>query len=72
MLKLYFNPMSRAVRVRWMLEELGVPYELVRMDFDKGDCETPEFMKVHPLGVVPAIEDGDFHRRNALHVEPRL
>jgi glutathione S-transferase len=57
MLKLYYNPMSRAGRVRWLLEELGAPYELVPMDFAKGDLKKPEYMKVHPLGLLPAIQD---------------
>lgn len=55
MIKLYYNPFSRATRVRWLLEEIGEPYELVRVDLDQ---ENPELEKVHPLGKVPAIEDG--------------
>jgi glutathione S-transferase len=60
MLKLYYNPMSRAARVRWLLEELGAPYEAVPVDFSKGEHKRPEYMKVHPLGVLPAIQDDGF------------
>jgi glutathione S-transferase len=42
-----------------VLEELGVPYELVRLDLDKGEHKTPEYLAIHPLGKVPALKDGD-------------
>jgi glutathione S-transferase len=59
-MKLYYNPQSRAARVRWMLEELGAPHELVHMDFTKGDHKKPEYLKIHPMGSLPAIEDNGF------------
>ena len=59
MLKLYHSPQSRSVRPRWLLEELGVPYELVKLDMQKGEHKTPAYMKVHPHGAVPALADGD-------------
>jgi len=42
-----------------MLEEVGAPYELVRLDLSKGDHKQPEYMKIHPHGAVPALVDGD-------------
>jgi glutathione S-transferase len=57
MLKLYYIPKTRSSRPRWMLEELGVPYELVRMTFE--DARTPEYRRIHPLGAVPALSDGE-------------
>jgi glutathione S-transferase len=56
-MKLYFFQQSRATRVRWMLEELGAPYELVPVDMTKGEHKHPDYMKVHPMGSLPAIED---------------
>ena len=50
---------SRATRPRWVLEELGVPYELVRLDPATGSTRTPEHLARHPLGHVPVLEDGD-------------
>jgi glutathione S-transferase len=41
------------------LEELGVPYELVRLDAATGATRTPEHLALHPLGHVPVLEDGD-------------
>jgi glutathione S-transferase len=59
MLKLYYVPRTRATRPRWLLEELGLPYELVRLDAKGGATRTPEHLARHPLGHVPALEDGD-------------
>lgn len=56
-MKLYTNPRSRGVRVHWTLEELGVPHELQILDMQKGEHRQPEYLKVHPLGQVPALED---------------
>lgn len=58
MIKLFYVPNTRASRPRWMLEELGVPYELVRLDPAKGDNRTEGYLQVHPLGQVPALVDG--------------
>ncbi len=58
MLRLYYVPMTRATRPRWVLEELGVPYELVRLDVKKGETRTPAHLARHPLGHVPVLEDG--------------
>ena len=50
---------SRSQRVLWLLEELGVPYELKRYQRDaKTMLAPPELRKVHPLGKSPAITDG--------------
>ena len=60
-LKLFYVAFTRAGRARWMLEELGVPYELERIDpREKKENRTPEYLeKVHPLGHVPALRDSD-------------
>lgn len=58
MLKLFYIPNTRASRVRWMLEELQVPYELARIDWPTAKGEDYR-RKVHPLGAVPALQDGD-------------
>jgi glutathione S-transferase len=59
MLRLYYAPRTRAARPRVVLEELGVPYELVRLDPSKGETRTEAHLGRHPLGHVPALEDGD-------------
>ena len=59
MLKLHFAPNSRAVRSLWLLEELGLEYELNRMDFHPKDLKSDEHRARHPLGRIPVLEDGD-------------
>ncbi len=58
-MKLYYVPQTRAGRPRWLLEEIGAPYELVRLDMSKGEHKKSEYLKIHPHGVVPAFVDGD-------------
>lgn len=58
-MKLYFAPRTRAVRARWLLEELEIPYEGVRLDLSKRENESPEYLTVSPLGELPALVDGD-------------
>lgn len=57
MITLYHVPFSRSLRVRWLLEELGLPYRLETRGF--GDLRRPEHLALHPLGKVPALADGD-------------
>ena len=58
MLKLHHAPNSRAGRIVWLLEELGLPYELNRMAFSPKDLKSDEHRARHPLGRVPVLEDG--------------
>lgn len=53
-LKLYTHPYSRGRVVRWMLEEVGVPYEVEIKEFGK-DIKSPEYLAINPMGKVPAI-----------------
>jgi len=58
-MKLYHAPQSRSIRPRWMLEEIGVPYEIVRLNLSAGDAKKPEYLAVNPNGTVPTLVDGD-------------
>lgn len=51
----YTNPMSRGRIVHWLLEELGVPYDMKILDFEKREHKAPEYLKINPMGKVPAI-----------------
>jgi glutathione S-transferase len=53
---LYFAPRTRSIRVRWLLEELGLPYALKRVTFN---VPSKVFVQDTPLGKLPVIEDGD-------------
>ena len=58
-MKLYYVPRTRSTRPRWMLEELGVPHELVRLDPARGETRTDEHTNRHPLQHVPVLETRD-------------
>jgi glutathione S-transferase len=51
----YTNPMSRGRIVHFLLEELGVPYDMKVLDLEKGDHKKPDYLKINPMGKVPAI-----------------
>jgi glutathione S-transferase len=57
-LTFYTNPMSRGQIARWMLEEVGEPYEQVLLDYGT-TMKAPEYLAVNPMGKVPAIRHGD-------------
>jgi glutathione S-transferase len=57
MIKLYFAPRTRSVRILWLLEELELPYELERVDFQPPAKNF--FAQRTPLGKLPTIEDDD-------------
>lgn len=59
MLTLYHANQSRSVRPRWVLEEIGAPYDVVRLDLAAGDHKKAEYLKINPNGTVPALVDGD-------------
>ena len=58
-MKIYYIPNTRAVRIVWLFEELGLPYELERFTLGDPAMRAPEYLKVHPMGRVPALEDGE-------------
>lgn len=53
---LHYTHRTRAIRPRWLLEELQVPYRLELVDLFGGGANTPEYRRIHPLGRVPALE----------------
>ena len=57
MISLYFAPKTRAFGVLWLLEEIGVKYELKRLDLEKAEHKTAEFLKLNPFGKVPTLTD---------------
>jgi glutathione S-transferase len=52
----YHNPMSRGRIVHWMLEEVGAPYDVKLIDLQKKEHKAPAYLKINPMGKVPAIE----------------
>ena len=56
MLTLFYAPGACSMAAHIVLEESGETYEPRRMDLAKGEQKTPEYMKIHPMGRVPALK----------------
>ena len=57
-LTFYTNPMSRGRIARWMLEEVGEPYDTALLDYGT-TMKGADYLAVNPMGKVPAIRHGD-------------
>ncbi|MFN3526620.1 MAG: glutathione S-transferase family protein [Paracoccus sp. (in: a-proteobacteria)] len=56
MIRLHHVPGSRSMRVLWLLEELGLDYELQHWSLTDGSMRSADFLALSPLGRVPALE----------------
>lgn len=57
MYRLYYAPSSYAMPVHALLEEIGAPYELVRVDLTRDRPREPAYLKLNPWGKVPTLAD---------------
>jgi glutathione S-transferase len=58
-LTLYHAAPSRSAVTRWMLEEIGEPYDVHLLSLSKGENRAPDYLAVNPMGKVPALKHGD-------------
>ncbi len=58
-MKIYGHPGTSAGRCYWLLEELGIKYEVGEVNMRNGDHKKPWFLDINPNGKIPALEDGD-------------
>ena len=58
-LTLYHAAPSRSSITRWMLEEIGEPYDVHLLSLMKGEQRAPAYMAINPMGKVPALKHGD-------------
>jgi glutathione S-transferase len=58
-LTLYHAAPSRSSVALWMLEEVGEPFDIHLLSFKKGETRTADYLKVNPMGKVPALKHGD-------------
>lgn len=56
---LFHSPGTRSIRVRWLLEEMGLPYELETIKYNSKYFASDKFREINPMGKVPALYDGD-------------
>lgn len=60
MIRIHHAPLTRSIRVIWTCEELGLPYEVVPVDFSAEYRASAEWRRMNPVGKVPVMTDGDF------------
>lgn len=60
MITIHHSPLSRSLRVVWLAEEIGLAYEIRTVEMFSPAMKRPEYLAIHPLGKVPAIEDDGF------------
>lgn len=58
-MKLYYAPGACSMGIHVLLEEIGKPYELARLDLQGGEQHRPPFSEVNPKGKVPTLVRGD-------------
>jgi glutathione S-transferase len=58
-LTLYHAAPSRSSIALWMLEEVGEPFDIHLLSFKKGETRSADYLKVNPMGKVPALKHGD-------------
>lgn len=59
MYRLFFSPGACSLAPHIALEEIGVPFELARVHFDKNEQRAPEYLRINPLGRVPVLQVGN-------------
>lgn len=60
MIRIYHAPNTRSIRIIWLCEELGLPYEVEKIDFSPAFRHSPAYRALNPVGKVPAIADDGF------------
>ena len=67
-IKLYGPRMGSSFRTHWVAAEVGVSYDSMAVDFSKGDHRSDWFLKINPMGQVPALSSGDFQLAESLAI----
>jgi glutathione S-transferase len=58
-MQLYEFAPTRSIRVRWMLQELGVDFEAIAVNLMAGEHRHPDFLKINTAGKLPVLVDDD-------------
>lgn len=67
-IKLYGPRMGSSLRTHWVAAEVGISYEAVPVDFAKAEHRSESFLKINPMGQVPALSSGDFNLAESLAI----
>ena len=55
----YYHPMSRGARTQALLDTFNIPHEAVVIDYTQGEHQSPDYLRINPLGKVPALKHGE-------------
>ena len=70
MLTFFYAPGTCALAARIVLEEIGAPYDLARVDFSKQEQTSPDYLAINPKGVVPTlVHDGQAITESSIIIE---
>jgi glutathione S-transferase len=67
-IKLYGPRMGSSLRTHWVAAEVGLSYESMPVDFAKAENRSEWFLKINPMGQVPALSSGDFNLAESLAI----
>jgi glutathione S-transferase len=67
-IKLYGPRAGSSIRTHWVAAELGTPYEAMGLDFAKGENRSDWFLRINPMGQVPAMVTDDFNLAESLAI----
>ncbi len=59
MITLHYHPSNASFAPHILLQELGVPFALQRVDRDQGEHKSPAYLALNPNGLIPVLVDGD-------------
>ncbi len=72
MIQLFEFPPTRSQRAKWVLEEIGLPYESIPVDLTDGQQNRPDYRAVHPLGNVPALKSDGYTMHESVAIVLQL
>jgi glutathione S-transferase len=72
MITLFHSPFTRSHLIRFALEELGLPHEVRAVNLANGEHKAPDYLRVNPLGQLPALVDRDTTLREAAAIALHL
>ncbi|MDZ5460559.1 glutathione S-transferase family protein [Azohydromonas lata] len=58
-MQLYFHPSNASMAPHLLLQDIGAPFELKFVDRDRGEHQSPEYLRLNPNGRIPVLVDGD-------------
>ncbi|MEN9580103.1 MAG: Disulfide-bond oxidoreductase YfcG [Pseudomonadota bacterium] len=67
-IKIFGGPFGSSLRTHWVAAELGTSYERAPLEMSKGEHKREPFLKINPMGQVPALLAGDFNLAESMAI----